>query len=69
MKKVITIEGMHCDHCAQKVTSSLEQIDGIKKVKVHLKKKQVTVVLEHDVDNNDITSVVKNAGFEVIEIK
>ncbi|MCI6717173.1 MAG: heavy-metal-associated domain-containing protein [Bacilli bacterium] len=69
MKKVITIEGMHCDHCAQKVTSSLEQIDGIKKVKVHLKKKQATVVLEHDVDNNDITSVVKNAGFEVIEIK
>ena len=60
---------MHCDHCAQKVTSSLEQIDGIKKVKVHLKKKQATVVLEHDVDNNDITSVVKNAGFEVIEIK
>ena len=69
MKKVITIEGMHCDHCAQKVTSSLEQIDGIKKVKVHLKKKQATVVLEHDVDNNDITSVVKNAGFDVIEIK
>ena len=69
MKKVITIEGMHCDHCAQKVTSGLEQIDGIKKVKVHLKKKQATVVLEHDVDNNDITSVVKNAGFEVIEIK
>lgn len=69
MKKVITIEGMHCDHCAQKVTSSLEQIEGIKKVKVHLKKKQATVVLEHDVDNNDITSVVKNAGFEVIEIK
>lgn len=69
MKKVITIEGMHCDHCAQKVTSSLEQIDGIKKVKVQLKKKQATVVLEHDVDNNDITSVVKNAGFEVIEIK
>ena len=69
MKKVITIEGMHCDHCAQKVTSSLEQIDGIKKVKVHLKKKLATVVLEHDVDNNDITSVVKNAVFEVIEIK
>ena len=60
MKKVITIEGMHCDHCAQKVTSSLEQIDGIKKVKVHLKKKQATVVLEHDVDNNKFVTDDKN---------
>ena len=69
MKKVVTIEGMHCDHCAGKVENSLLQIDGIKKVKVNLKKKQANLVLEHEVDNEAITLNVKNAGFEVVEIK
>lgn len=28
-KKVIKIEGMHCDHCKQKVTSALNNLEGI----------------------------------------
>lgn len=69
MKKIVTIEGMHCDHCAGKVEDSLQQIDGVKKAKVNLKKKQANLVLEYEVDNEVITSSIKKAGFEVIEIK
>ena len=42
-EKVIQIEGMHCDHCKQSVTSELNKIDGVA-AKVKLKKNGVDPV-------------------------
>lgn len=38
MKEKIAIEGMSCEHCVARVTKTIEELDGVEKVKVHLKK-------------------------------
>ena len=42
-KKIISIEGMHCSHCSGRVEKTLLTIDGVKKAKVDLKKKEFKI--------------------------
>ena len=49
-EKVIQIEGMHCDHCKQSVTSELNKIDGVA-AKVKLKKNRAVVSFDRPVDD------------------
>ncbi len=43
---VISVEGMHCVKCAAKVENALKALDGVKKAKVDLDKKSVSVVYD-----------------------
>ena len=38
-RKIIGIDGMHCDHCASKVDQALESLSDVDSVRVDLKKK------------------------------
>ena len=69
IKKIITIEGMHCMHCAGSVEKAVEALEGVKSAKVNLDKKICTAKLSGDVSDDDITSAVKELGFEVIGIE
>lgn len=69
MKKIIEIDGMHCEHCASKVTNALLEINEIKKAKVNLKKKNAVIVLENNVSDEEIERKVSTAGFKVTNIK
>lgn len=69
MKKIIEIDGMHCEHCASKVTTALLEISEIKKAKVNLKKKTAVIVLENNVSDEVIKKKVSAVGFKVINIK
>lgn len=70
MKKVLTIEGMHCKHCAESVSNALKEIEGIKGVKINVKKKTAIVDMGKDIiDGQVLKDAVKNAGFEVTLIE
>lgn len=69
MKKILSIEGMTCEHCANRVTNALEEIDGVKSVKVKLRKNTATVKLNKEVDDNILKAAVKDAGYSVTDIK
>ena len=69
MKKIISIEGMHCSHCSGRVEKTLLAIEGVKKAKVDLKKKLAEVELSVEVENQVFIDAIDDAGFEVIEIK
>ncbi len=69
MKKIINIEGMHCEHCSSRVTKALSSIDGVKKVKVDLKKKTAEIDSSIEIDNNTIIEAIDEVGFEVVSIK
>lgn len=66
--KTITIEGMSCEHCKNRVEQRINDIDGAA-AKVNLKKKQAVVSLEKDVSDEEIRAVIEKAGYEVVEIR
>lgn len=67
MKKVIKIDGMHCEHCAAKVEGALSSLDGVKKVKVKLEKGLAK--LDGDISDEAIRAAVSDAGFTVTGIE
>lgn len=66
--KTVIIEGMSCEHCKHRVEQRINDIDGAA-AKVHLKKKQAVVSLEKDVSDEQIRTVIEQAGYEVVEIR
>jgi len=69
MKKIITIEGMHCDHCKSRVEAGLKGVSGVKNAKVSLKDKTATVNLKEEIADNILTEAVKELGFEPLKIE
>lgn len=67
MKKVILIEGMHCDHCRAAVENALNALDGVR-AKVNLSKKQAIVTLSGDVSDQALTDAVTGEDFTVVSI-
>lgn len=68
MKKILTIDGMHCEHCQNKVQKALNAIPGVS-AKVDLKKKQATLELSQDVLDNAFEEALKEAGFTLVAVK
>ncbi len=68
-KKIITVEGMHCMHCASSVEKAVAALEGVKDAKVNLDKKSCTAKLSGDVSDQAIIEAVKEIGFEVTGIE
>ena len=68
-KKILTVEGMHCNHCASGVVKAVCSVEGVKDAKVNLDKKTCTAKLSAEVSDDALKSAVKDAGFEVTAIE
>lgn len=68
MKKIITVNGMHCAHCAKSVEDAVSSVEGISKAKVDLGKNTVTATMKTDIDDKLIIEAITAKGFEVGEI-
>ena len=66
-KKTIKITGMECAHCAQSVTESLNQIEGIR-AKVDLSDGKAVVSYDREVEDEVLKAAVEKAGFAVVSI-
>lgn len=67
-KKTITVEGMSCQHCVNRVMEAVNAIDGASAL-VKLKKGMVIVSLEHPISNEIIKDAIEKAGYKVTAIK
>lgn len=65
MTKVISIEGMMCNHCTGTVQKALEAVEGVKAVTMSLEQKNATVELASDVSDEVLAKAVTDAGYEV----
>ena len=61
------VEGMHCEHCAAKVTSAINAIDGAA-ADVSLQKKHAHVDCDRDIAPATIIAAVAREGYAVKEI-
>ena len=68
MKKIITVEGMSCMHCVNRVKTALESIKGVDSAEVSLEKKEAVITGE-DIPAEVIKKAIEDQGYKVIEIK
>ena len=67
-KKTIEITGMHCEHCVQSVTDSLNRIDGVS-ARVDLNKSCAEISLDREIGEDILICAVEKAGFLVESIQ
>ena len=65
-KKTFKVDGMHCEHCKNRVEEVINDIKGVAG-KVDLKKGELTVSYAEDVDDTVIKAKIERAGYAVIE--
>ena len=65
-QKAFKVEGMHCDHCKNRVEEAVNDIPGVAGI-VDLKKGQVTVSYARDVADEVIRAKIERAGYTVVE--
>lgn len=69
MKKIVNIEGMCCEHCAKRVEEKLSAVKNAVSVDVKLKKKIAVIRSREEVSDEEITSLVTEAGYKVLSIE
>ena len=65
-KKIFRVEGMHCEHCKNRVEEVVNDIGGVA-AKVDLRKNELTVSYAENVDDEIIISRIERAGYTVIK--
>ncbi len=65
MKKTVKVEGMSCEHCANRVKKALRQLDMVQDVVVNLEKGEVIIMSEQELDNNLIKEQIEDLGYIV----
>lgn len=69
MKKIVSIDGMCCEHCAKRVANSLSAVSGVISADVKLKKKTAVLRSREPVSDEEITKAVTDAGYTVVSIE
>lgn len=67
-KVLLKIEGMTCGHCVMRVEKTLNDLDGVKRARVSLKKNQAELIYD---DTKTTVEFMKNAvieaGYSIVE--
>ncbi len=66
MKKLIKVDGMHCDHCKMRVEKALKKISGVTSAIVNLESKTAEIEPTSEIDDTVINTVIDDIGFKVI---
>lgn len=65
-QKTFQVEGMHCQHCKNRVEEVVNDVPGIAGV-VNLKKRELTVSYAEDVEDAVIRDRIARAGYKLAE--
>ncbi|WP_424358974.1 heavy-metal-associated domain-containing protein [Methanocella sp. MCL-LM] len=69
-KVTLTIDGMHCGHCAAAVTDSLKKVKGVKDAETVYTTGKSKVLIDPEVAKvDDLVKAVKDAGYTVKSVK
>lgn len=67
-KKIMHIEGMHCEKCKNRVENAINRIDGAV-AKVNLKKNIAEINMTKEIADDILSSAVEYEDYKVIEIE
>ena len=66
MKKIIKVDGMHCNHCKMRVEKALKALNGVTSAVVNLEAKTAEIESAAEIDDATIAAAIDDAGFKVI---
>lgn len=69
MKTIVNIDGMCCEHCAKRVQDKLSTVKNAVSVDVKLKKKIAVIRSRVQLSEEEIRSLVTDAGYTVLSIE
>ncbi len=69
MKKIVHIDGMCCDRCAQRAENAIAACKNVVSCDVKFKKNIAIVRSRQEVSNDEITEAVTRAGFTVVSFE
>lgn len=69
MKTIVNIDGMCCEHCAKRVQDKLSTVKNAVSVDVNLKKKIAVIRSREQLSEEEIKSLVTDAGYTVLSIE
>ena len=64
-RKTFKVDGMHCEHCKNRVEEVVNDIQGVSG-KVNLKKGEITVSYAEDVPDDVIKAKIERVGYTVV---
>lgn len=68
VKTIVIIDGMRCEHCANKVKAAIAGIDSVKKVTVDLSKKEAIIMSGKKLDVNNLKKNIEILDYKVVDI-
>lgn len=68
IKTVLSVKGMACEGCENRVKDIISKEYKVKKVTASFKKGEVEIISEDAIDKSDIKTRIEAAGFEVISV-
>ena len=63
-KLVINVEGMMCNHCKMHVEKACMSVAGVKEAEANLKKNNVVVKYESEIDKDALVKAINDAGYK-----
>lgn len=65
----VSINGMSCGSCAEKITKKFQEDSNNQKVEVSHEKGQMTLITKKDANEDDIKNTLSKMGYEVSKIE
>lgn len=65
MKEILNVDGMNCNHCIDKITRFVGEVEGVKNIQVSLESKSVEVEFESPANLEMVREAIEDAGFSV----
>lgn len=66
MQIALSVEGMKCGKCVDKIEKFVGEIEGVQMIEVNLEHKNVKVEFENPANETAIREAILDAGFEVL---
>ena len=69
MKKVICVDDLCCQRCADQMAVKLALLDGVHKAKADYKKNKIFIEAQDSVEDETLLSVFEGTGMQVLSIE
>lgn len=69
MKKVIVVNDLCCQRCAEQMATKLALLDGVLKAKADFKKNRIFVEVTAETSDEGLKAVFEGTGMEVLSIE